>query len=101
MVKYFLIVIALLIIWSFFIEPNLLIIKNYTLKELGDRKIVFVSDFHIAKNEKARLQRIVNTINEIEPDLVLSGGYFIKGHDGKFTMPIEEQVKEALRLLLK
>lgn len=98
MVKYFLLLIALLIIWSFFIEPNLLIIKNYTLKNLGDRKIVFVSDFHIAKNEKARLQRIVNTINEIEPDLVLSGGDFIKGHDGKFTMPIEEQVKEFKKI---
>ncbi len=91
---YFLILITLLFIWSFFIEPNLLVIKNYTFKELSDKKIIFVSDFHIAKNERKRLQKIVNTINEIEPDLVLSGGDFIKGHDGKYTLPIEEQVKE-------
>ena len=96
--KYFLILIILLFIWSFFIEPNLLVVKNYTFKELGDKKIVFVSDFHIAKNERKRLQKIVNTINEIEPDLVLSGGDFIKGHDGKYTLPIEEQVKEFKKI---
>lgn len=96
--KYFLILITLLFIWSFFIEPNLLVVKNYTFKEFGDKKIVFVSDFHIAKNERKRLQKIVNTINEIEPDLVLSGGDFIKGHDGKYTLPIEEQVKEFKKL---
>lgn len=96
--KYFLILITLLFIWSFFIEPNLLVVKNYTFKELGDKKIVFVSDFHIAKNERKRLQKIVNTINEIESDLVLSGGDFIKGHDGKYTLPIEEQVKEFKKI---
>lgn len=96
--KYFLITIALLIVWSFFIEPNLLIIKNYTVKELGKKKIVFVSDFHISKNDKTRLQKIVNTINELEPDLVLSGGDFIKGHAGKNTMPIEEQARELKRI---
>ncbi len=98
MIKYFLIVFILLFVWSFFIEPNLLIVKNYTFKEFGDKKIVFVSDFHIAKNDIARLRKIVNTINEIEPDLVLSGGDFIKGHDGKNTLPIEEQVKEFKRI---
>ena len=42
--KYFLILITLLFIWSFFIEPNLLVVKNYTFKELGDKKIVFLSE---------------------------------------------------------
>ena len=57
-----------------------------------------MSDFHIAKNERKRLQKIVNTINEIEPDLVLSGGDFIKDHDEKYTLPIEEQVKEFKKI---
>ena len=96
--KYFLILITLLFIWSFFIEPNLLVVKNYTFKALGGKKIVFVSDFHIAKNERKRLQKIVKTINEIEPDLVLSDGDFIKDHDEKYTLPIEEQVKEFKKI---
>ena len=93
MFKYFLIIPVLLFIWSFFIEPNLLVIKNYTLDAAGGNKIVFVSDFHIAKNEKKRLKKIVKLINEQKPDLVLSGGDFIKGHDGKNTLSIEEQAE--------
>lgn len=93
MIKLVLTIGALLFFWSFFIEPNLLVIKKYKIKNLNDKKIVFVSDFHIAKDEKRRLKKIVNTINKIEPDLVLSGGDFIKGHDGKNTLSIEEQAE--------
>lgn len=91
--KYFLIIAALLFIWAYFIEPNLLVIKKFQNDKLGDCKIIFASDFHIAKSDKKRLQKIVNTINELEPDLVLLGGDYIKGHDGKDSMPIEEQVE--------
>ena len=93
MFKYFLIICVLLFIWSFFIEPNLLFIKRYKIPELGDIKIIFASDFHIAKGEKKRLEKIVNTINDEEADLVLLGGDFIKGHDGKHTLAIEEQAE--------
>lgn len=98
MFKYFLIIFILIFLWSFLIEPNLLVIKEYKDKELGNIKIVFVSDFHIAKNEKRRLERIVNVINAQEPDLVLSGGDFIKGHSGKNTLPIEEQAEILKKL---
>lgn len=94
MLKYFLIVLILLFVWSYFIEPNLLVVKKYKIKELGSTKIVFVSDFHIAKNETKRLRKIVKLINNQNPDLVLSGGDYIKGHDGKNTLSIEEQAKE-------
>lgn len=93
MFKYFLIICVLLFIWSFFIEPNLLVIKRYNIPELGDTKIIFASDFHIAKWERKRLEKIVNTINDEEADLVLSGGDFIKGHSGEHTLPIEEQAE--------
>ena len=85
--------IFLLYIWAFFIEPHLLRIKHYKLSELNGKKIVFVSDFHVGLHDKSRLQRIVKKINELKPDLVLSGGDYIKGHTGKHSMPIEEQVK--------
>lgn len=98
MFKFFLIIFVLFFIWSFFIEPSLLIVKQYKIKEFKDIKIVFASDFHIAKNEKNRLQKIVNMINEQEADLVILGGDFIKGHNGKNTMPIEEQVIEYKKI---
>ena len=93
MLKTYLIIFFLLFIWSFFIEPNLITIKYFQIEALEDKKIVFASDFHIAKYDKKRLEKIVDTINKQNPDLVLFGGDFIKGHDGKNTMPIEEQVK--------
>ena len=68
-------------------------VKHYTVSNLDSKKIVFISDLHIAKYDKARLVRIVNTVNELKPDLVLCGGDYIKGHNGKTTLQIEEQAK--------
>ena len=84
--------------WSFYIEPNIITIKKYKVKNLDGKKIVFVSDFHISKNDGARLKRIVKKINKLNPDLVLSGGDFIKGHTGKTTMPIEEKAEELAKI---
>jgi len=96
MPKFLLIVIFILFIWSFFIEPHLLVTKHYKVESLKGTKIVFVSDFHISKWDKGRLERVVRLINKQKPNLVLSGGDFIKGHDGQNTLPIEEQA-EILR----
>lgn len=82
-----------LFFWSFFIEPHLLVVKHYKVESLKGTKIVFVSDFHISKWDKGRLERVVRLINKQKPNLVLSGGDFIKGHDGKNTLPIEEQAE--------
>ena len=94
MIKVFLLIlIVILIIWSFFIEPNLIKIKKLDLN-INNMKIVFISDLHIAKNDKKRLQKIVELINKQNPDLVLSGGDYIKGHDEKNTLSIEDQASE-------
>lgn len=85
-------IIIILFFWSFFIEPHLLVVKRYKVEALN-KKIVFASDFHISKHDKNRLKRVVKLINAQNPDLVLLGGDFIKGHDGKNTLPIEEQVE--------
>lgn len=98
MFKIFALLFLILFIWSFFIEPNLLTVKKYKVNNLDGKKIVFVSDFHISKGDRRRLRQIVNKINEINPDLVLSGGDFIKGHTGKTTLPIEEQAKELSKI---
>ena len=92
MVKFIIIIFFILFIWAFFIEPNLLVIKHYKIDTLKDVKIVFVSDFHISKYGKKRLERVVNLINKQNPDFVLSGGDFINGRDDEHSLSIEEQV---------
>ncbi len=96
--KYVILIFLLLFIWSFYIEPNLIVIKKYKFNNPQKRRIVFISDLHIGKYDKSRLKRIVKKINELKPDLVLSGGDYIKGHNGKTTMQIEEQVKELAKI---
>ncbi len=93
MLKIMLTIIFVLFIWSFFIEPELLVVKHYKTDVLKGIRIVFVSDFHISKYRKNRLERVVKLINKQNPDIVLSGGDFIKGHDGKHTLAIEEQAE--------
>ena len=98
MLTYIITILICLYIWGFFIEPNLLTVKKYKVNNLDGKRIVFVSDFHIGKHEGDRLKRIINKINELKPDLVLSGGDFIKGYSGKQSMPIEKQAKEFSKL---
>ena len=57
-------------------------------------KIIFVRDFHVAKGDIRRLRKIIDAINKEEPDLVLSGGDYIKGHTKKNTLDINILAKE-------
>ena len=98
MITLFVLLFLILFIWSFFIEPNLLTVTKYKISNLDGKKIVFVSDFHIAKGDLSRLKRIVNKINEINPDLVLSSGDFIKGHAGTTTLPVEKMAEELSKI---
>lgn len=98
MLLYVILIFVLLYIWGFWIEPNLLTVKKYKINKFDNKRIVFVSDFHIGKYDLFRLKHIVNKINKLNPDLVLSGGDFIKGHSGKSSMPIEKQVNELKKI---
>ena len=98
MYKYIVIAFIILFIWGFFIEPNLLLIKHYKVNFLNGKRIVFVSDFHIGKHDIRRLRKIVNEINKLNPDLVLSGGDYIKGQTDAETMPVEQQTEELAKI---
>lgn len=78
----------LFIIYIFLIEPNLLTVKYLTLKsdELKNLKIVFVSDFHLSKFAEKRLDRIVNKVNELNPDIIISGGDYAINHNADISM---------------
>lgn len=87
-----LIFVAVVFVWSVFVEPNRLVVTKYTIRDeaLAGVKIVFASDFHIKPYQKKWLQRIVQLINEQNPDIVLSVGDFVSGHLAPMSMPIKK-----------
>lgn len=91
MKKTILISIVILFVWAIFVEPNLLIVKKYNVedKELRGIKVVLIGDFHLKTHQEKRLKRIVKLVNKQNPDLILSVGDFVNGHEIKRTLPIE------------
>lgn len=98
--KYIILFIFLIFIWSVFIEPNILTIKHLIIKDksLKGIKIVFASDFHIKPYETFRLKRIVNKINEQNADAILLGGDFVNGHKKGYSLTIDKIAKELSNL---
>lgn len=82
----------LIFIWAFYIEPNMLVVKHYSIinEKLAGIRIVFASDFHLKSSEEKKLERIVKKINKQEPDIVLLGGDFVNGHDFENTLEIDK-----------
>jgi len=68
---------------SVYIEPNKLEVKNIEIKkddvasEFAGKSIVFLSDIHYGVGDRSRLDRAVDKINEINPDVVILGGDYI------------------------
>ena len=100
MKKFIYILIFLLFIWTFFIEPNMLVTnkQSFNIKGLEGLKVVFIGDFHIKPNQKSRLEYIIKTINEQNPDLILSAGDFVSGHEPQMSLPIQEIAQELSTL---
>ena len=101
--KFFIILVILLLIYCFFIEPNMLTVTHYKIndKDLSGIRIVFVGDFHIKPNQEKRLKTIINTINKQNPDIVLSVGDFVSGHQETMTMSIEDIAKQLKNIKSK
>lgn len=80
------------LIWAFYIEPNLLIVKHYKInnKKLEGTRIVFASDFHLKSSEEKKLENIVKKINKLNPDIVLLGGDYVNGQSNENTLGIEK-----------
>lgn len=82
-------------IWAVIIEPNMLKVTSYDIKDekLKGLRVVYASDFHFRKYQEKRLQKVVNTINQQSPDIILLGGDFVNSHKASRTMPINVIVK--------
>lgn len=69
----------LLAVWSFLIEPNRLVLREETLvlqnwpRSLDGLRVVVISDIHAGSPfiDRAKLQQIVTTSNQQNPDLVV------------------------------
>ncbi len=87
----FALILIAFLIWTIKIEPSMLTVREYRVKDkdLAGIKIVYAADFHVGKKHTARLARVVDLINAQKADIVLLGGDFVKGHKEKSTLPIE------------
>lgn len=84
--------IIFILVWAFYIEPNILEVKHYEIRnnKLAGIRIVFASDFHLKNSEEKKLEKIVKKINKQNPDLVLLGGDFVNGQSYENTMDIKK-----------
>lgn len=93
-----------LILWSLFIEPNLLIVKELYIRDhiLAGIKIVFMSDLHLCINDINRLNKIINTVNNLHADLILLGGdYVVASIFNNTTMPPQDIANKLKQLKSK
>ena len=96
-------IIIFLLIYSVLIEPNILYVKKLTFKNqnIKNLKIVFVSDFHLSKLSKGKLDRIINKVNEQNADIILSGGDYLSAHSKEKTMDMDIAAKKLSQMKSK
>ncbi len=83
-----------LLAYSYFIEPNRLVLNQQDIKVKGldtaldGLKIIVISDIHGGSNgvTEDKLRRIVEKANDQEPDLVVLLGDFVSQYEGKDVM---------------
>ena len=78
----------LLVLYGSFIEPQLMIVtkKTITHRLASPMKVVVISDLHVgAYKGEAYLQRVVNRINNLLPDIVLIPGDFILSKESNLS----------------
>ena len=85
---WFWIFLTIFLIYSILIEPDLITVKKLELKSdsMPEMKIVFVSDFHLSKFAKRRMNRIIQTVNKQNADIIISGGDYYIMHSAQPSM---------------
>ena len=99
------VLIVIFLIYSFFIEPYLLQVRNFDLnkKTNNELKILHLSDIHIKKHFNLdHLKKIIDKINEQDPDVVIFTGdlydNYSKYHDDQNLINLLKQIKAGTKL---
>lgn len=80
---------GLIVFWGFFIEPNLLVVRDQTIeienwpRELDGLRVAVISDIHVGSSfiTDQKLRTIVERTNQHQPELiVILGDYMTKAH---------------------
>lgn len=102
LIIFIILITALVIAYGFLIEPKLITVKEHkiTVNNLPDNfngfKIVHISDLHYGRMfDEDRLKKLVNSINEQKPDIVVLTGDLI---DKDTNMTIDEANKISAEL---
>lgn len=96
-------ILGLIIAYGFLIEPNLITVKEQkiTIDNLTNNfngfKIVHISDIHYGRNfNEEKLKKLVSSINEQKPDIVVLTGDLID-KDTKMTTTMANQISKQLK----
>ena len=97
------ILISLVVAYSYYIEPKLLTFKEYNIKNENIKenfqgfKIIHISDIHYGKNfNKEKMQKLVNSINDQKPDIVVLTGDLIDKKT-KMTIDLSTEISNYLK----
>ena len=100
---YLIILMAICLLWSL-IEAQLYTVKKIEIKSgkiNSEIKIVFISDMHYGYYyTSSRLRRIIDSINNLTPDIILIGGdYLYNGKKSKLKIKFVEELFSQLPYL--
>jgi uncharacterized protein len=95
-----LLLMAGIVFWGFFIEPNRLVVRHETIQiqqwpgQLNDFRIAVVSDIHAGGDfiDERKVRTIVERTNALQPELIVILGDFIAGDGRRHALKMEPEV---------
>ncbi|HEU4769188.1 MAG TPA: metallophosphoesterase [Pyrinomonadaceae bacterium] len=95
-----LLLLACLVFWGFFIEPNRLIVGHETIhiegwpRELDGLRIAVLSDIHAGASfiDESKLRSIVERTNQLQPEIIVILGDYIAGDGRRHPLKMAPEV---------
>jgi predicted MPP superfamily phosphohydrolase len=102
--KLVLVVVALLTLWAFVIEPNQLVLREVPIvlpgwpESLDGMRVALISDLHVGAPfvGERKLAEVVATTNDAAPDIILLLGDYVVGREPGATFVVPERIAPAL-----